>query len=418
MGDKFKSMRKLLLLILLFITVISVNLTKAQNQTSYETVFLETWQKISDVFYDPTFSGRDWKAIRERYRPEVLKATNDSDFQKVVSKMLKELPVSHLWFNFPLRESVAGIGARTRTIEGKEIVTAVGYASDAQRQGLRIGDIILSTKDLYGALGSFATVQAEDCSGRVRTVKVRRETIGRNEKPSIHWGRVNSGNGTSIGYIRALRFDDDAAPEIDQAMDDLADTKSLIIDVRENSGGNASFIRLSSYFTGGEHLIAALVMRSYMEKLGHFPNQSDIASLNKSVGAYTDEKIFGAMRSNGGAFALYSEDLGKRRYNGKVVVLIGEDTGSAAEGFAWHMKTSSEAKFIGTTTAGELLGAEYFTLSGGWRLSVPTHSAWGADGKPVIDKAISPHITTKWTVKDVCEGRDPDIAEALDFLSK
>jgi carboxyl-terminal processing protease len=407
-----------LLSILLFITVVGVSLAKAQNQASHETVFLETWQKINDTFYDPTFSGRDWNAIRERYRPQVLKAANDKDFQKVMSKMLSELPVSHLWFNFPVRESVAGVGARTRTIEGKEVVTTVGYASDAQRQGLRIGDIILSTKDMYGALGSFATIQVQDCSGHVRSVRIRREKIGQNEKPSIHWGRVVTGDGTSIGYIRALRFDDDAAPEIDEAMADLADTKSLIIDVRENGGGNASFIRLSSYFTGGEHLVAALIMRSYMEKLKRLPNQTDITSLNKSVGAYTDEKIFDAMRSNGGAVALYSEDLGKRRYNGKVVVLIGEDTGSAAEGFAWHMKTKSEAKFIGTTTAGALLGAEYFTLSGGWRLSVPTHAAWGSDGKPVIDKAISPHITTKWTVKDVCEGRDPDIAEALDFFSK
>jgi carboxyl-terminal processing protease len=238
------------------------------------------------------------------------------------------------------------------------------------------------------------------------------------KKPSIHWGKVDAGNGTSVGYIRALRFDDDAAPEIDQAMSYLADTKSLIIDVRENSGGNASFIRLSSYFTGGEHLVAALILRTYMEKLGRLPNQSDIALLNKAIGAYTDEKIFDAMRSNGGAVALYSEDLGTHRYKGKVAVLIGEDTGSAAEGFAWHMKWKSDAKFIGTTTAGELLGAEYFTLSGGWRLSVPTHSAWGSDAKPVIDKAVAPQIATKWTVKEVCEGRDPDIAAALDFLSR
>src|SRR5580765_3708463 len=111
------------LLAILFITAISVNLSHAQNQPSYETVFLEAWQKVNDVFYDPTFSGKDWNAIRERYRPQVLKAANDNEFQKIMSKMLEELPVSHLWFNFPTRESVSGIGVRTRTIEGKEVVT-------------------------------------------------------------------------------------------------------------------------------------------------------------------------------------------------------------------------------------------------------------------------------------------------------
>lgn len=402
--------------LILFIIIICVNLTAAQNQSSYEAVFLETWQKINDLFYDPAFGGLDWKAVRERYRPQVLRATNDQEFQQIMSKMLGELRVSHLWFNFPRQETLAGIGVRTRTIEGKEVVMSVGMASDAQRQGLRVGDIILSPVD--GQLGSFATVKVQDCDGHIRSVRVRREKIGQNEKPSIHWGWADAGRGGSVGYIRALRFDDDAAPEIDQAMEDLADTKGLIIDVRDNSGGNVSFLRLSSYFTGGQHLVAALLMRSYMEKLGHLPLASHIISLNKSVGAYTDDKVFEAMRSNGGAVALYSEDLGKKRYKGKIVVLIGPDTASAAEGFAWHMKTKSDAKFIGKTTAGELLGAEYFTLSGGWRLSVPTHSAWGADGQPVIDKAISPHIATTWTVKDVCEGRDPDIVEALDFLSK
>src|SRR5215510_6071131 len=114
-----------LLTVLLFITITGVELTSAQDQPSYEGVFLETWQKINDVFYDPTFSGKDWKAIRERYRPQVQKATNDVEFQKVMSQMLKELPVSHLWFNMPVPESATGIGARTRTIEGKEVVVSV-----------------------------------------------------------------------------------------------------------------------------------------------------------------------------------------------------------------------------------------------------------------------------------------------------
>ncbi|MEP7074482.1 MAG: hypothetical protein ABI878_01625 [Acidobacteriota bacterium] len=32
--------------------------------------------------------------------------------------------------------------------------------------------------------------------------------------------------------------------------------------------------------------------------------------------------------------------------------------------------------------------------------------------------AISDHAVTKWTVKDVCEGRDPDAAAARVLLTK
>src|SRR5690606_33364470 len=124
--------------------------------------------------------------------------------------------------------------------------------------------------------------------------------------------------------------------------------------------------------------------------------------------AYTNELIFDALRSNNGAAAFYSEDLGDKKYKGKVVVLINEESESAAEGFAWHAKLRTNATLIGRRTPGLLLGAEYYTLPGGWYLGVPTQSGWGPDGKPVIDEPVSPHIETKWTIRDVCSGSDPD----------
>jgi len=42
-----------------------------------------------------------------------------------------------------------------------------------------------------------------------------------------------------------------------------------------------------------------------------------------------------------------SEDLGNQAYRGKVVVLVNERTGSAAEGFAWDLKEKAQATLIG-----------------------------------------------------------------------
>lgn len=120
------------------------------------------------------------------------------------------------------------------------------------------------------------------------------------------------------------------------------------------------------------------------------PEQIDPAALPKAMGAYTDAGVFETMRTNGGAVALYSEDFGDKGYLGKVAVLINERTASAAEGFAWHMKLKTKATLIGRATAGALLGAEYYTLPGGWRLSVLTYAGWGPDGKSMIDKPVSP----------------------------
>ena len=59
---------------------------------------------------------------------------------------------------------------------------------------------------------------------------------------------------------------------------------------------------------------------------------------------------------------------------------------------------------------------ERFDLPGGWILTVPTHASWRPDGRRYIDQAVTPDIEVKWTLQDLCEGRDPDMSKALDLL--
>ena len=388
-----------------------------RTKVSYQEVFNAVWQTVNENFYDPNFAGVDWRAALERYRPLVARVRSDSEFYELMSRMLGEFRVSHLGFGMPVQQGSVGVGVRTHTIQGQQVVTSVTPASDAQRQGLRIGDIMLTPEKAGGSIGTTAVLRMKGCDGRERPVAVRRQAQGQPERPSLRWRTIGIRPNVRIGYLRAVRFDDDVAPAADRAMADLKNTIGLIIDARDNNGGNTSFIRLSSYFSAGQHFVAALLTRPYLERLGRTPQQIDPATLPKAVGAYTTAGVFEAMKSNGGAVALYSEDFGDKGYAGKVVILINELTASAAEGFAWHMKLKTKATLIGRATAGELLGAEYYNLPGGWRLSVPTHAGWGPDGKSVIDQAVSPHIETRWTLRDICEGRDPDMAKALDVLA-
>ncbi len=410
-------------IILALMLVVSFSLSYGQatlptsQKAEYPEVFQAIWQKVNDNFYDPQFVGVDWKDVGNRYRPQVNRVRNDAEFFELMKRMLKELPVSHLQIGMPRESGLVGVGVRTQLIDGKHVVVDVPTASDAQRRGIRVGDSILNPEDEIGKLGSNANLRLKGCDGRERNVQVRRESHSQSERPSIRWRTFSVAGGERIGYLRAVRFDDDVAPLVDAAMAELKSTSGLIIDARDNSGGNMSFVRLSSYLSSGEHLVAALLTRHYLQTQGQTPKQIDPGTLPKAVRTYTDEGVFTAMRSNNGAVAIYSEDLGKDRYRGKVVVLINEETASAAEGFAWHVKLKTDAKLIGRKTAGALLGAEYYTLPGGWRLGVPTHSGWGPDGKPVIDEPVTPHMETKLTIRDVCSGTDPDLSKALDFLA-
>jgi C-terminal processing protease CtpA/Prc len=192
-------------------------------------------------------------------------------------------------------------------------------------------------------------------------------------------------------------------------MEDLKGSVGLIIDVRDNNGGNVSALRLVSHLASGPRLGIALLSRPFLERLGSAPEQIDPGRLPRVSGVYTGAGVFEAMKKNNGGAAFYTEDLGERLYRGKAIILVNEETASAAEGFAWVMKTLKAGTLIGQPTAGELLGGERFDLPGGWTLTLPTHAVWGSQGNRYVDQSTPPDIEVKWRRQDLCEGHDPDI---------
>jgi carboxyl-terminal processing protease len=410
-------MKQHFLVALVLLSLVRPCAAQETRKSNYSELFEAVWQTINDNFYDPSFGGVDWKAVRQKYQPEVAKVSDDNSFVTLAYRMMRELHVSHLEL-VPRQLAQSGIAIRSRRIEGKSIITTVAIASDAQKQGLRVGDLLNTLpNELIGQIGTSATVRVQGCDGRERTLQVRRENPWwPPEHPSLRWRSVEQATGRRIGYIKIPRFDDDAAPLIDVAMTALKGTSGLIIDLRDDSGGNLSFLRLVSYLIPGPRMTVALLSRPFLERLGSAPELVDVSKVAHVRGAYTTAAIIEAMKRNNGGAAFYTEDVGDRFYHGRVVVLINSGTGSASEGFAAVMKGQKSVTLVGHTTLGALLGGERFDLPGGWVLTVPTHASWGPDGKRYIDQAVTPDIEVTWTRQYLCEGRDPDIAKALDLF--
>jgi carboxyl-terminal processing protease len=102
-----------------------------------------------------------------------------------------------------------------------------------------------------------------------------------------------------------------------------------------------------------------------------------------------------------------------KRFRGPVFVLIGPDTGSAAEGFAWYMKLRTEAQLIGEQTAGALLSSDTFQLPEGWSVTIPIHGIWGTDGTDFADRALTPDLPVATSREDLCSGRDRVVETAM-----
>lgn len=393
----------------------------------YSEAFEAVWNDINQNFYDPSFLGVNWADTGARYRAQLIHVRNDDEFTKLIDQMLRELPTSHLHF----RVSVAAktmtpstrIGVLMRKIGDENVVVNVDATSDAAVKGIHSGDVILTANDvLRGPWGSPATVEVKHCNGQTEELSITREPFGWPfERPSVQWKIIMRSTDTKIGYLRITHFEDDVAPLTDQAMQEMANTNGIIIDLRNNTGGNASYVRLMSYLAPAPRMAFVLLSRPFLDRFGRAPDTLDetlLAQIPKVTGAYTTDTIINAFRKNGGGTAFYTEDVGKNVYRGKIVLLVNRETASAAEGFVWDIKGWSGVTVIGQDTAGAIAGAEDFNIPGGWTLTLPTHASWGPDGKIYRDQKTVPDIVIPETRDALCRGDDPVMKAAIGVLLK
>lgn len=408
--------RVLLLACLLALPGIAPVRADTARAVDHLAVFDALTRTVRERFYDPHFGGRDWDALDARYRARLAGVHDDAEFRALGQALLDELGVSHARLHAPGPSDQLGLAIITEALDGTPVVVDIDPASAARAAGLRIGDRILPSSTVRGPGASPATLDVVRCDGSPARLTVPRESAyWPPREPTLGWSVLRRGDGRSVGYLRADRFDDDAAAMIDTAMATLGRTDGLLIDVRRNSGGNASALRLLAYFgTPGPGI--ALLSREVLQALPGPVRAADLVNVHRVGGAHTTEAVFAAVGAGGGAVMLMVEDLGERRYAGPVVVLIGPETASAAEGFAWAVRDRSDAVLVGRPTAGALLSSERFELPGGWRVTLPVHGVWDPQGRDHGDRPVPPHVVTVQTRETVCRHEDVDLAAGVTAL--
>ena len=173
----------------------------------------------------------------------------------------------------------------------------------------------------------------------------------------------------NIGYLEFLNFMDEelGADTVAAAMNFVNGTDALIIDMRNNGGGNPAMVALvCSYLFG--------------------PEPVHLNDLYWREGNRTDE------------FWTRKELSGKRYLNKDVYVLTSKRTFSGAEEFTYNLKNLKRATIIGETTGGGAHPGGGFRLNEHFGMFVPT------------GRAISPITKTNWEGTGVT----PDISVPAD----
>lgn len=141
-----------------------------------------------------------------------------------------------------------GIGAATRVIGNRTLITMIYEGYPAQRNGLKIGDEVIKMDEV-----ELAKISIEEANQLMRgqigtTVKLSVKRVGvpglidlefKREKIKMsnvpYYGMV----GTNSGYIKLSDFTPDAGKEVRNAVVNLKDqgAKNIILDLRGNPGG-------------------------------------------------------------------------------------------------------------------------------------------------------------------------------------
>ena len=304
-----------------------------------------------------------------------------------------------LWSEFDHYYALFGVRRINWDSLGAAYRPRVAAVTDDQQLYGLLGSLLGNLDDAHVTLhtpyGSFVADREHDDSSAViepglilyNYMKGRFDTAGEGR---IQYGRI----GDSIGYMRIATFQgpieiapgiSEWARDIDHVIESLAGTRGMIIDVRNNDGGNTfNALHIASRFADAEHLYLTSQSRSG-------PGHDDFTEpLGRTVAP-----------------------AGPLRYAGTVVLLTNGRSVSSAEWFTLAMTRFANVTVIGDTTAGSLSGRMERELPNGWRYSISVHKILTPEGISYEGTGIPPDIVVGTTRADIAASRDPILERAM-----
>ena len=174
---------------------------------------------------------------------------------------------------------------------------------------------------------------------------------------------------------------------------EIAQSKAIIIDVRNNGGGSTDW-QILSYFLDSVTPVHKMYTRKYISTFRAWGKPQSTEGTDDAIGPY------------------------KQHLAKPLIILISPRTFSAAEDFSAAFKAAKIGTFIGEATGGSTGQPLGIALPGHLTAIICTKRDQYPNGEDFVGKGIQPDITVVPTVSDIRKGIDTQLEAALKELNK
>lgn len=422
--------------ILIFLATASVLTCFAKNDLlPYQKAAIAT-RFASEVKYNFAGYGKfaqNFDSLCRAQLPDIVNTQSDEEFGQKLTLFANQLKDGHTSISYSADVAYAPISHKR--IGGKVFVTGV-YSDEYSQKGVRPGTELVAIDDMpvieYGDKFVVPCVPSStpqwsasypfnsiNLTKGYRGVPVKLTFKNKKGKPfdivdnrQSPWGVVNPDMSikfeTLPGNIGLLRIPSFQASDFNpQAFTDIYEKKvvptdGLIIDIRDNTGGNSQI---------GQIIMTMLATDTITQAAWETPKyETAFASWGRpwQLESVPSDSIVPFSIS-------HPEEV--PRYDKPIILLVNGSTFSAAEDFTVLFRNANRGKIVGTPTGGSTGNPINIDLGWGYYGRICTRHEKLADGTEFIGVGIQPDVIVEET-ESVLFGKDNVIEAARALLKK